>query len=288
MGARPMKILLTGAAGQVGYELERSLQGLGQVFAADRARMDLADLARVRSVIRELRPDVIVNAAAYTAVDRAETEQRLALAVNAHAPAVMAEEARASGAALVHFSTNYVFDGTSTRPYVETDPTAPVNAYGRAKLEGELAIAASGARHLVLRTGWVFGLRGNNFLQTMLRLCRERAEVAVVDDQRGSPTWSRTIADATALVLARSQSDGWWEQHGGIYHLTSRGETSWHGFTRAIIENAGLNCRVIPIKSSEYRAVAARPANGVLNCDKLAARLCSLPDWRHALDLCMA
>lgn len=282
-----MKILLTGPTGQVGYELARSLLPLGEVVCVDRSRMDLADLARVRGVIREVRPDVIVNAAAYTAVDRAETEHRLAQAINAHAPAVMAEEAKRLGAALVHYSTNYVFDGARGAPYAEGDPAHPLNAYGRGKLEGEQAIAASGARHLILRTGWVFGQRGHNFLQTMLRLCRDQGEVRVVDDQHGSPTWSRSIADATAILLARSDSEGWWESRGGIYHMTSQGETTWHGFARAIVETAGLNCRVVPIRSDEYPAAARRPAHAVLDCSRLAASGCRMPDWRSALQLCM-
>lgn len=282
-----MKILLTGASGQVGYELERSLQGLGEVVAVDRARMDLADLDQVRDVIRAVRPQLIVNPAAYTAVDKAESEPELARRVNAQAPEVMAREAKALGAALVHYSTDYVFDGSKQGAYVETDPTNPLNVYGQTKLEGEQAIAASGARHLIFRTSWVYGMRGKNFLLTMLRLGKEREELRVVDDQHGAPTWSRTIADTTAVVLAQARAEGWWERHGGIYHLSSRGQTTWCGFTQAIMAGAGLSCRVTPISSAEYPVPARRPANSVMNAEKLTSTLAALPDWQTALRLCM-
>ncbi|MEO7497834.1 MAG: dTDP-4-dehydrorhamnose reductase, partial [Massilia sp.] len=207
-----MKILLTGANGQVGYELERSLQGLGQVVAPRRAELDLSDLDQVRDVIRAVRPGLIVNPGAYTAVDKAETEVALAMRVNAEAPAVMAEEAVRLGAAMVHYSTDYVFDGTKAGAYVETDPTGPINVYGQSKLAGEQAIAATGVDHLILRTSWVYGMRGKNFLLTMLRLAAERDSLRVVSDQHGAPTWSRTIADTTALILAQARVGGadWW------------------------------------------------------------------------------
>ena len=282
-----MKILLTGASGQVGYELARSLQGLGEVVAVDRARMDLADLDQMRAVIRAVRPGLIVNPAAYTAVDKAESEPELAMRINAEAPAVMAAEARALGAALVHYSTDYVFDGTKQGAYVETDPTCPINVYGRSKLAGEEAIAASGVDHLILRTSWVYGLRGKNFLLTMRRLAQEKDELRVVSDQTGAPTWSRTIADTTALILAQARQGGdWWRQHGGIYHLSSLGSTSWHGFTEAIVRQGGFHCRVLPISSAEYPTPARRPANSLLDSEKLRARFCSLPDWKTAFRLC--
>ena len=284
-----MKILLTGANGQVGYELERSLQGLGQVLALGRARMDLADLDQVRAVIRAERPSLIVNPAAYTAVDKAEAEPLLARRINAEAPAVMAEEARKLGAAMVHFSTDYVFDGAKQGAWLETDATGPLNVYGQTKLEGELAIAASGVDHLILRTSWVFGMRGKNFLLTMLRLASERDELRVVNDQHGAPTWSRTIADTTALLLAQARAAGqpWWAQHGGVYHLSSQGQTSWCGFTEAIVAAAGLSCKVLPISSAEYPTPARRPATSVLDTGKLRARLCELPHWEQALALCL-
>ena len=282
-----MKILLTGCSGQVGYELERSLQALGEVVAVDRARMDLSDLDQVREVVRAVRPGLIVNPAAYTAVDKAESEPELARRINALAPGVMAEEAKRLGAAMVHFSTDYVFDGAKQGAYVETDATNPINVYGHTKLEGEQLIAAAGIDHLILRTSWVYGMRGKNFLLTMLRLAKERDELRVVSDQHGAPTWSRTIADTTAVLLAQARSEGWWERHSGIYHLSGRGETTWFGFTQAIIENAGLDCRVLPIPSSEYPVPARRPANSLMNADKLTAHLCVLPDWKTSLSLCM-
>lgn len=284
-----MKILLTGASGQVGYELRRSLQTLGQVVAVERARMDLSDLDQVRDVVRAVRPDLIVNPAAYTAVDQAESEPALAHRVNAEAPAVMAAEARLLGAAMVHYSTDYVFDGTKAGAYVETDPTGPINVYGHSKLAGEQAVAGAGIAHLILRTSWVYGARGKNFLQTMLRLGAERDQLRVVADQFGAPTWSRTIADTTAALLAQARcgGDAWWDQHGGIYHVSSQGQTTWHGFAEAIVARAGLRCRVVPIGSAEYPTPARRPANSLMNSDKLIGRFCALPEWELALSLCM-
>jgi len=286
-----MKILLTGCSGQVGYELERSLQGLGEVVAVDRARMDLANLDQVRAVIREVRPQLIVNPAAYTAVDKAESEPELAHRINAEAPGVMAEEAKRLGAALVHYSTDYVFPGTDAGARVETDATGPVNVYGASKLAGEQAIAASGVPHLILRTSWVYGMRGKNFLLTMLRLAQERDELRVVADQHGAPTWSRTIADTTAMVLAQGRAHGfdagWWQEHGGIYHLSSQGQTTWFEFTQAIIERAGIDCRLVPITSAEYPTPARRPQYSVLSSQRLLERFGHVPDWREALRLCM-
>jgi len=282
-----MKILLTGGSGQVGYELERALQGLGEVVALDRAGMDLSDLQQVRSVVRAVKPGLIVNPAAYTAVDKAESEPELARTINALAPAVLAEEAKALGAAMVQYSTDYVFDGTKEGAYTEADVPNPLSVYGRTKLEGEQAVAAAGIPHLILRTSWVYGMRGKNFLLTMLRLARERDELRVVDDQYGAPTWSRTIADTTALLLAQAGQEAWWDSHSGIYHLSSRGQTTWHGFTRAIVEHAGLDCRVLPITSAEYPMTAPRPGNSVMSAAKLAERSIVLPDWQKALDLCM-
>ncbi|NML61063.1 dTDP-4-dehydrorhamnose reductase [Massilia sp. RP-1-19] len=283
-----MKILLTGAGGQVGYELERSLQGLGQVTAVGRARIDLSDLDQVRDVIRSVRPGLIVNAAAYTAVDKAESEPALARRINAEAPEVMALEARKLGAAMVHYSTDYVFDGRKAGAYVETDVPNPINVYGQTKLEGEQAVAAAGIDHLILRTSWVYGMHGKNFLLTMLRLAQQRDALRIVCDQHGAPTWSRTVADATAVLLARAQEggDSWWKQHGGLYHLGSGGQTTWCGFTEAIIEQRQLACHVVPITSADYPLPARRPENSVLDCARLQA-LCSLPHWRDALALCL-
>jgi dTDP-4-dehydrorhamnose reductase len=284
-----MKILLTGATGQVGYELERTLQALGEVVAVDRARMDLSDLDQVRDVVRAVRPNLIVNPAAYTAVDKAESEPELAHRVNAEAPGVMAAEARLLGAAMVHYSTDYVFDGSKQGAYGETDATNPINVYGQSKLAGEQAIAAAGIPHLILRTSWVYGTRGKNFLLTMLRLAKERDELRVVADQHGAPTWSRTIAETTAALLAQSRNGGqqWWDSNSGIYHLSSQGQTTWHGFTEAIVAAAGLECKIVPITSAEYPVPAKRPVNSVMTSDKLMG-MCHLPDWRQALSLCMS
>jgi dTDP-4-dehydrorhamnose reductase len=284
-----VKILLMGGRGQVGYELERCLQGLGEVVAPGRDRLDLSQLAQVREVVRAVRPGLIVNAAAYTAVDRAETEPALAHLVNAEAPGVLAEEARRLGIAIVHFSTDYVFDGSKAGPYVESDVPAPLNVYGRTKLLGEQAIAAAGAAHLVLRTSWVYGMRGHNFLLTMLRLARERGELRVVSDQHGAPTWSRTVAQATADILAQAKGGGmdWWEQHGGLYHLACRGQTTWHGFAEAIMQASANPVPVIPISSADYPTPARRPPNSTLDASRLADRFCRLPEWRETLALCL-
>jgi dTDP-4-dehydrorhamnose reductase len=284
-----MKILLTGASGQVGYELERCLQALGEVVAPGRARMDLARPAQLREVVRAVRPALIVNAAAFTAVEQAESEPRLALAINADAPAVLAEEARALGAAIVHYSTDYVFDGRKTSPYREDDAPGPLNAYGRSKLLGEQGLAAAGVPHLILRTSWVYGMRGHNFLLTMLKLAREREEIRVVADQFGSPTWSRTAAQVTAHILAQAQVGGepWWERNSGLYHLSSHGATTWAGFAEAILAASGSACRVVPISTAEFPTSAVRPRNSVLDSSLLCQRFCRLPEWREALGLCL-
>lgn len=286
-----MKILLTGVKGQVGWELRRALAPLGRVVAVDRAQLDLADPDAIRAQVRALSPQLIVNPAAYTAVDRAESEPEQARAINAIAPAILAEEARNCGAILVHYSTDYVFDGAKPGPYIEDDPPAPLNVYGATKWEGEQAIRASGARHLILRTSWVYGTRGQNFLLTMQRLMRERAALRIVDDQVGAPTWSRLIAEATALILAQCFSpargadrpEPW-----GTYHLTSGGETSWYGFAQAIAELGGFSTRLEPIPSSDYPTPARRPANSRLDNGKLWRSFgIRLPHWREALELCL-
>lgn len=284
-----MRILLTGPRGQVGYELERCLQGLGEVVALDRARMDLADLDQVRAAVRDVRPGLIVNPAAYTSVDQAESEPQLALRVNAEAPAVMAEEARRLGAAMVQYSTDYVFDGNKQGAYLETDPTAPLNVYGRTKLLGEQAVAAAGIPHLILRTSWVYGMRGHNFLLTMLRLAAERAEVRVVSDQHGCPTWSRTLAEVTAQILAQARlgGAGWWEQNSGIYHASCQGSTTWSGFAEAIFAATGSSCRVTPIAAIDYPTVARRPRNSQLDSSLVRSRFCPIPHWADALALCL-
>lgn len=284
-----MRILLTGVNGQVGWELQRTLAPLGEVIAADRKVLDLADMAHIRSQVAALAPDLIVNPAAYTAVDQAESEPGLAYAINAAAPGELA----ACGVPLVHFSTDYVFDGRKGDAYTEADAPNPLGVYGASKRAGEEAVAQAGTPHLILRTSWVYGLRGRNFLLTMQRLAREREALSVVDDQFGAPTWSRLIAEATALVAAR-----WLERRdlaatSGIYHLACGGRTSWHGFTESILADmvargeSGL-ARLTAIPTSGYPTPAARPANSQLDCSKLAATFgVRLPDWNAALALCL-
>ncbi|MBY4694051.1 dTDP-4-dehydrorhamnose reductase [Burkholderia latens] len=290
--ARP--ILVTGANGQVGAELVRALQGLAPIVALDRYALDLADLDAVRRVVRDVGPAVILNAGAYTAVDRAESEEPLALRINGDAPGVLAEEARRLGALLVHYSTDYVFDGSGDVPFREDEPTGPLNAYGRTKLAGERAVAAVGGMHLVFRTSWVYGANGSNFLLTMLRLARERSTLNVVEDQVGAPTWSCTVAALTAHVIARyyvecTEARDWWQHHTGVYHLTNSGETSWFGFAQAILD--ATNCKgvsVQPISSDRYSTAAKRPHNSRLSNNKLfdVFGLCA-PDWREALRGCL-
>lgn len=285
-----MKILLLGASGQVGHELHGTLQALGDIVAPGRAALDLADLSRVRDAVRTIRPGLIVNAAAYTAVERAETEPELAFRINAEAPAVLAEAAREMGTAMVHYSTDYVFDGAKGSPYVESDAPAPLNVYGRSKLAGEQAVAGAGISHLILRTSWVYGLHGNNFLLTMLRRARESGTVSVVNDQFGSPTWSRTIAQCTTHMLAQAvvRGEAWWEEQGGLYHLACAGHTSWHGFAEAIMRAADIECEVRAISTADYPSRVQRPRNSTLCCDKFASRFFSVPDWREALQMCMS
>ena len=289
-----MRILLLGANGQVGTELRRSLRGLGEVVVATRAgqlpgggaceAVDLAQVGNIAAAVNRIGPDIVVNAAAYTAVDRAESEPELAYRINAEAPGLLAAACHGRGIPLVHYSTDYVFDGQASRPYREEDPTDPQNVYGASKLAGEQAIAASGADHLVLRTAWVYGLHGHNFLRTMLRLGTERDALDVVDDQRGCPTPSWLIADVTASILKRGTFDG------GIMHLVTAGETTWHGFAQAIFDDAvavgGLDhaplIRAVP--SSHYPTPVRRPAYSVLDTARLGNTYgLELPGWRRAL-----
>jgi dTDP-4-dehydrorhamnose reductase len=276
-----LRILLLGKNGQVAWELARALAPLGEVTALGRAEIDLADAPRLIAMVRALQPEVIVNAAAYTAVDKAESEREAAFAVNATAPRVLAEEARRSGALLVHYSTDYVFDGAKPVPYVEEDATNPINVYGASKLAGEDAIRGTGCRHLILRTSWVYGPRGANFMLTMLRLARERPQLRVVDDQVGTPTSSRAIADATAAALARAMAS---PGLAGLYHLAASGETSWCGFARAILAQAGIHTPVVPIRTEEYATPARRPRNSRLDCTRLRAAFgVTLAPWQESL-----
>ena len=288
-----MKILVTGRNGQVGWELQRTLACLGDVVALDRTQINLADVDSIRQAVRHIGPDLIVNAGAYTAVDRAEEDRDAAMAVNGIAPGVLAEEARLLGAALIHFSTDYVFDGAKGAPYEEIDAPNPQSVYGVTKLAGEKAVAAVGAPHLTLRTSWVYGTRGRNFLLTMLRLSGERDELRVVDDQIGAPTWSRMIAEATAAIVAQGQAHGgiarMLAERGGLYHLTAAGQTSWFGFASAIVSNLSQAPRMTPITTAEYPLPAQRPAYSIMSSARLARTFgIELPDWRAALELCLA
>jgi dTDP-4-dehydrorhamnose reductase len=283
-----VRILLTGVNGQVGWELQRTLAPLGEVVAADRSRLDLSDTAGIRRSVAAIAPDLIVNPAAYTAVDKAESEPDLAHAINAAAPG----EVAACGIPLVHFSTDYVFDGRKPGAYTEADAPNPLGVYGASKLAGEEAVARAGIPHLILRTSWVYGLRGRNFLLTMQKLARERDSLSVVDDQFGAPTWSRLIAEATALAVARWLDRPDLTATTGVYHLTCGGRTSWHGFTAAILAHLAASdaklARLVAIPSSGYPTPAARPANSQLDCRKLADTFgVRLPDWEQALALCL-
>lgn len=293
-----MKILVLGSQGQVGWELARSLLPLGEVVALSRAEADLANPDQLRTVVRAHQPALIVNAAAYTAVDKAESEEALAFAINATGPGVLAEEAKRCGALLIHYSTDYVFDGTLDRPYVETDAPNPQSVYGKSKLAGEQAIAASGCDYLVLRTSWVYGARGHNFMRTILRLAMEREQLRIVADQFGAPTWSRWIADATAHVAHAAQSLREYQQfRSEIYHFTCRGETTWHAFALAGIERHKqvhpeimLSVReVLEISTLEYPLPAVRPQNSRLSVEKITRDYkVSTPDWQTALNLCIS
>lgn len=290
-------ILLTGASGQVGWELQRSLTTLGKIVAPSSTELDLSRPKSLAAQIRRIKPDLIVNPAAYTAVDKAETEEDLAWAINAEAPEILANAAARLGISLVHFSTDYVYDGNKQTPYLETDLANPLGVYGASKLVGDTAVQASGAPHLILRTSWVYGMRGRNFLLTMQRLARERDELGVVNDQFGAPTWSRSIAEATAQMLALWLSPGATKQDrqrlSGVYHMSCAGQTSWHGFASAILENLRRNesgiARLKAITTQNYPTPAKRPQNSVLSNHKLKQTFgVQLPDWKTALSLCPA
>lgn len=286
------RILLTGASGQVGWELKRCLTALGEVIAADRSMLDLSDAGQIRAVIQETRPDLIVNAAAYTAVDRAEDESDLATAINATAPGIMAEEAKRMGSAMAHYSTEYVYDGSGDRPWKETDKTGPLNIYGRTKLEGDMTIQESGVPHIIFRTSWVYGVHGNNFVKTMLKLGAERKSLSIVNDQIGAPTPARVIAGITQQVLARAKGeyDTFLSSNGGLVHLSCQGETSWCGFAQEIFRQArerGMDLLVEEVKgvpSSEYPTRATRPKNSRLDCTRLKKMYdIEPPTWEVAL-----
>jgi len=292
-GVSRAKILLTGKNGQVGWELQRTLAPLGEVIALGRRELDLSKPDRIRKVVREIKPELIVNAAAYTAVDKAEAEPETAMAINGIAPGILAEEAKRLNTAIVHYSTDYVFDGAKTVPYTEDDEPNPLNVYGRTKLEGERAIQSVGVPHLIFRVSWVYGMRGNNFLMTILKLAQERKELTIVDDQIGAPTWSRMIAEATSQILAQTRLN--FSGKEGIYNLSAGGQTSWYGFARAILENYRIavpgSCllpveKIKPVKSREYPAKAVRPVNSRMDCIRIYRCFnLSLPDWLAGLKM---
>ncbi|MEN8638816.1 dTDP-4-dehydrorhamnose reductase [Pseudomonas sichuanensis] len=285
-----MKVLVCGRNGQVAQALQSALAGLGEIHLLGREQLDLAHPEQLRAPLRELRPDLVINAAAYTAVDQAESEPQLAFAINAEAPRVLAEEAVRLGVPLIHYSTDYVFDGSKAVPYAEDDAPNPLGVYGRSKLAGEQAIAQVGGEHLILRTSWVYSRHGRNFLLTMQRLLQERPQLKVVNDQIGAPTWAGTLAASTRALLEhwqQGQAGAW-----GTYHLTAQGETSWFGFAQTIAQQLkaqGLPCaELLPIASSEYPTPAQRPLNSRLDCSRLAREWqVTQPHWHEALIDCL-
>lgn len=290
-----MKILLFGKNGQVGWELHRSLQPLGEIVALGRNDADFSDPESLRHIINNIKPDVIVNAVAYTAVDNAESEEDLATTINGTAPGVLAEEASKVNALLVHYSTDYIFDGTSNRPYLESDAPNPINAYGRSKLAGERAIQSSGCNFVILRTSWVYASRGSNFLQTIIRLAKEKNELKIIDDQIGTPTWARYIADSTSCLISKILND----QVSGnieineIFHLVNEGHCSWYQFADEIVSrlkviDQNIKTEVKPISSDQYASVADRPKHTVLCTDKIQREmLLKNIHWDSAVELCI-
>jgi dTDP-4-dehydrorhamnose reductase len=300
MNQADLKIVIVGRNGQLAWETSQRFQGLGQIISVGRPELDLMDIERVRAEIRRIKPSVLVNATAYTAVDQAESEREVATKVNSEAPAAMAEEAKRLGALFITYSTDYVFDGMKASPYSETDPTAPLNVYGVSKLSGERAVESVGGSYLIFRTSWVYGTRGKNFLKTILKLAAERPELRIVDDQVGAPTWSRDLANATRKIIEQlaAQSSSARISMGealgdrrGIYHMTAAGSVSWCGFAAAILEemkNRGLAkgnlASIVSIPSSEYPTAAARPHNSRLCNEKLKNAFdVTLPPWRESL-----
>ncbi|MET0951543.1 MAG: dTDP-4-dehydrorhamnose reductase [Pseudomonas sp.] len=286
-----MRILISGQHGQVSRELQLRLSAVGELVVLGRDQLDLAQPQQIRQQVQSVRPDLIINAAAHTAVDQAESEPDLAFAINATGPGILAEEASALGIPLIHYSTDYVFDGSKAEPYTEADAPNPLGVYGKSKLAGEQAITAVKGEHLILRTSWVYSTHGRNFLLTMQRLLQEKPEMRIVADQIGAPTWAGTIAASTVALIERWQAGqaGAW----GTYHLTAQGETSWFGFAQAIgeaLREQGKPCaNLLPIPSSDYPTPAARPLNSRLDCSRLQREWgVSQPDWQTALRECLA
>ncbi len=284
------RILLTGRYGQVGWELERMLPQVGEVFAFGRDELDLSNPDQIREKVRQVKPNIIVNAAAYTAVDRAEEEPELAMAVNGIAPGILAEEARRLNALLVHYSTDYVFDGTKTAPYTEEDEPNPLNVYGKTKLAGEKAIQATWEKHLIFRTSWIYGLRGKNFLLTILKLAKERDEIRVVDDQFGAPTWCRMVASKTAAILSKTAYSELFKEKNffSTYNLTSYGCCTWFSFANLVLNghypSLSNHVEILPIDSKNYAFSTARPRNSLLCCEKVKCTFdVMLPPWERDL-----
>jgi len=289
MGVRlnPKKILLTGATGQVGWDLSRALAPLGGLITPDSTEFNLAEPESLRKNIREWKPDIIVNPAAYTAVDQAEREHDLVFRVNADSPKVLAEEAERLNIPMIHYSTDYVFDGEKGEPYRESDETRPLNIYGESKLQGEMAIQNIVEQHIILRTSWIYSLRGSNFLTTMLRLFKEKDEISVVNDQIGAPTWSRMVAEVTAIIMSQlhQKENGW-----GLYHLSASGESSWYHFVKEIkrVEDEKRKFSINAISSEQYVTAATRPKNSLLNSRKLSQQWnVKLPRWDVSLKQCL-
>ena len=295
-----LKIVTVGRSGQLAWEAQQRFQGLGEVICVGRPELDLLNIDDVRAEIHRIKPSILVNAAAYTAVDQAESEPEVAIKINSDAPAAMAEEAKRLGALFITYSTDYVFDGKSASPYKETDRTVPLNVYGASKLSGERAVEAVGGSYLIFRTSWVYGARGKNFLKTILKLATERQELRIVDDQVGAPTWSRDLADATRKIIEQLVTKSATEKTSigdalgdrrGIYHMTAEGSVSWRGFAAAIVEEMGKRglgernpAKVVPIPSSHYPTPAARPQNSRLCNDKLKNAFgVTLPQWGTSL-----
>jgi len=285
-----MKILLTGKTGQIGGELNNLLDDLGTVVTVDRKQLDLSKPDSIEPVILQIRPDIIINAAAYTAVDKAEEEPYLAMKINSLAPEVLAKAAKKIGAGLVHYSTDYVFDGNSDTPYKEDDRTHPLSVYGKTKLSGEKAVAEAGIPYLILRTSWVYSLHGKNFLNTIKRLAEEKDTLRIIDDQIGAPTWARSIAEGTHKILQQCLKRNWTQSAdpSGVFHLTCQGKTSWHGFAMKILDLSGQQTRLIAIPTSDYPTLATRPAYSLLNNEKIEKVFgIEMPHWEYALKDCV-